>query len=117
MRAFLTSEGSVCVFGGKSSNLYGSGKEKEPEPPPKKMQEQGTQESVVWRNSCLPCSCQAQLKLFLPTSQLGGICSMGNLPSAPLKMPRVRFLLIHKNTLTLHTEQLGQKSSETKGSA
>lgn len=32
MRAFLASEGSFCVFGGKSPNLYGSGKEKEPEP-------------------------------------------------------------------------------------
>lgn len=32
MRAFLTSEGSFCVFGGKSPNLYGLGKENEPEP-------------------------------------------------------------------------------------
>ena len=61
MRAFLTSEGSFCVFGGKSPNLYALGKEKEPEPE-KKMQEQGTQESMVGRNSCLPCSCPALAK-------------------------------------------------------
>lgn len=94
MRAFLTSEGSFCVFGGKSPNIYGLGKEKEQEP----EKEQGTCKSReprrVWWEGIHACPAAAQhwLKLFLPTSQLVGIYSMGNLPSAPLKMPCVRFL-------------------------